>query len=380
MPQCPYCNSISPEQYNFCINCEIQIKCLQCGSLLVANKSRCLSCGKRIEEADTGSASINRFTLEEKSTSKSSYRKIEGHLSDNAFGQAASLFGGLPQTRPSSSHQPRIIHEASRLALPNSHPVITETDSSFEESKGGDEAITVTPEMPPSHHTSMPIDRAQRYFDLDSDSELIARMSDFKGVNKQEQQKRFMILYVWAYALILGKPEPSKKIILAALSKKGFSDSNSFKHFSSIENKYFSKAGGGYRINLDGEKEVNRILNEIENDSIRGFQDWDKVKPRERSARLNKDISERIDRWVDMPVDINNFDVRKLKKASNYALFTIWVLTSRLKVEKAVKPVEIFNYLKRKYAHVPVTQKTINAALARPYNASVIEKTSDGGY
>jgi hypothetical protein len=376
MSHCPYCNSATPDQYNFCINCEMQIKCLQCGVLLVANKSRCLGCGKRIEEHNAASGAINKFFLEESQTTETASRKIEGHFTDTAIGQVAAILGGLSNYQVMPISQVRNETEVVRPALLDSHPVsLGEVESSVEPLNNGNQVIRTVSET----HSSE-LEKAQQYFELDNENDIVARLSDFKGMNKQEQQKRFMVLYVWAYGLIIGKPEPSRRTIMNALATRGFSDSNSSKHFIDIENKYFTKVGEGYKINRDGDREVDRIIDEIEDHKIKGFQDWGKVKSREKPSRLNKDISDRIDKWVDMPIDINNFDIRTLKTPTNYALFAIWLLTSQLDVDKAVQSVEIFNYLARKFTHVPVKQENISAALKRPYNASFIERTADGKY
>lgn len=379
MPVCPYCGTEIAEQYNFCISCESQIKCLHCAMLLLPNKSRCLRCGTQLESANSNSPLVNRFTFEERHTTKSSYRKIEGQFTDNAFGQATSLFGGLPQARPKPLRS--VAPQQSWIASPVQQPLFANPEAD------GNIVSDQLVDVPGDEEQSGSLlrvdtvkDKALRYFDLDGEHDLVARISDFKGNNKQEQQKRFMILYVWAYQQIFSKPVSSKKDVLAATTKKGIFDTNCYRHFDDIESKFFSKGEAGYKISLDGEKEVSRILTEVEDESMKGFQDWNKVRPREKQARMNKDMGERISGWVDTPVDINNFDVRLLKKPTNYAMFAIWIVTTKIGGIKALKPVEVFNYLKRKHTSVPVTQKSIARALTRPYNASIFEKTSDGSY
>lgn len=376
MSLCPYCNTTNPDQYNFCVNCEKQIKCLQCGDSLVANKSRCLGCGKPIEEHNTALGPINKFVLEESQTTETASRKIEGHFTDQAIEQVASIFGGLFNNQVRPIPQVTKPTEVVRPALSSSQSVsLDEIETSVKHLNNGDGVITTAPE---SH--SSELEKAQRYFEFDNENGIVARLSDFKGMTKQDQQKRFMIMYVWAYALIVDKSGPSKKAIMSALANRGFNDSNSSRYFTDIENKYFSKVGEGYKINRDGDREVDRIINEIEDETKTGFQEWGKTKSREKGSRLTRDVLERVELWASKDVDIGNFEIRKLEKPIDYALFAIWILTSHLQFVRAVKPVEIFNYLKKKYIHIPVTQQEISKALSRSYNANLIQRTSDGHY
>jgi len=317
--------------------------------------------------------------LEEKHTTKSSYRKIEGQFTDHAFGQATSLFSGVPQGP--MIPQPKFTTQQPQITPPVQQALFARLEADGNSANDPVVDVPIIGEQPPQQPALDTVrTQALRYFDLDGDSDIVARMSDFKGKNKQEQQKRFMLLYIWAYQEIFRKPAASKKDVLTATRKKGILDKNCYGYFDSIESKYLSKGETGYKVNLDGDKEVKRILAEIEDDSVRGFQDWDKARPRDKQARMNKEIDERINSWVDVSVDINGFDLRKLKKPTNYAMFAIWVITKNIEGIKALKPVEVFNYLKRKYTSVPVTQSSITKALKRPYNASTFEKTSDGGY
>lgn len=99
MPACPYCQFEISEEYNFCLNCDSQVKCTQCAKLLIPGKTRCFVCGNLLISKELPQTQMNEFTLEEEQTTKSASRRINARLSDDAFGQAASLFGGMPSAR-----------------------------------------------------------------------------------------------------------------------------------------------------------------------------------------------------------------------------------------------------------------------------------------
>ncbi|NOK61364.1 MAG: hypothetical protein GFH27_549305n133 [Chloroflexi bacterium AL-W] len=102
--KCPYCTSDVPEKYNFCLTCQRQVKCLNCKESLLPEKNKCFVCGIVIGASQSSQTPMNEFTLEEKQTRTSAYRKINGRLSDNAIGEAATLFSGLYRHRKNLCH------------------------------------------------------------------------------------------------------------------------------------------------------------------------------------------------------------------------------------------------------------------------------------
>jgi len=375
MQNCPYCNAPLNEKYNFCINCDRQIKCVHCNDFLIPNKIRCYMCGKPIENEATSPSVMNEFNLEEKHTRSSSSRSLKGRFSDVAFGQAAALFGGLPVPKPllvrntNAKQQP--LYEQPTLPHFEETPnvIIGEPPERSEHA----------PSTPPI--AQQPSDKIARYFEQDGADSLVCLVADYKGETKKDQQQRFILLYIYAYHQFFNHPLPEQKYVIKALQNRNMFDNNVYKHFPSVESRYLIKVEAGYRVNTDGVKEIERIISEIEDETKKGFVDWDKPgKPRAKQSRLNSQYEQQLDLWVDLDTGINNFDIRSLKRATNYAMFSLFILTKKLNVTRAVQPILIFQYLKRKFSSIPVSQKSIANALKRPYNAKFFEKTADGSF
>src|SRR4051794_31244034 len=115
MNTCPYCNTEIVDGFYFCANCEQQVKCRQCHSLLLANKSRCLVCGSSIVAQDSQTV-MNTLDIEENQTPDSYHRRVNVQATDYAVGQFAPFFGAqltasrvVPQAaRPLQSPAPSL--------------------------------------------------------------------------------------------------------------------------------------------------------------------------------------------------------------------------------------------------------------------------------
>jgi hypothetical protein len=377
MFDCPYCGAKIDDKYNFCLNCNRQVQCIHCKELLVPDKPICFVCGKPIAAQETSQTQMNEFTLEEKQTKSSASRSIKGRFSDEAFGQAVAFLGGLPQSRPLS--QPPTIQKSQPQALP-----LPATAEQLEYQHV--ESSTIEAEIPSSisTHSDGPSGdaktRAAHFFETDGDGQLISMVTDYKGENKGDQQKRFMLLYVHAYNHHFGKPMPSEKVLFSAMRGRSIFDSNCYGYFDSVTSRYLVKTESGFRVNLDGQKEIELIVPQVEDQTRKGFQDWDKPgKPRSKRSSLNKDDVVLLNKWIDIPFDLD-FDIRKLKKVGNYVLFGYWLLTKKLDAAKALKSAVVFEFLKRKYTLVPGTPKAFSSALRRSYNSPYFQKTSEGLY
>ena len=96
MVTCGYCKHDNEDRFNFCANCEKQIKCLHCGELLIVNKTRCLVCGKPISAYELNSNLMNEFVLDEKQDMESSSRHIEARFTDKVASEVAPFLSGIP--------------------------------------------------------------------------------------------------------------------------------------------------------------------------------------------------------------------------------------------------------------------------------------------
>jgi len=88
MKTCPYCSAEMDEQFNFCIECERQVKCITCGSYLLPGKSRCLICGTSVVSATHPSSNLNEYSFEEEQTKGMYKRQVHLKFSDVAIDKA----------------------------------------------------------------------------------------------------------------------------------------------------------------------------------------------------------------------------------------------------------------------------------------------------
>lgn len=242
MLTCPYCNTEVGEKYNFCRNCKRQVKCLQCKEPLEVNEVMCFVCGASSVTESASQTPMNEFTLEEKQTTKSSYRRINGRFSD-AFGQnAAGLFGIQPQ--------PRFIPELTRNVPPYQQHVLSlpvDDRNAFADQPADIFALEEQGRPPLQQDDGR--DKALRFFEITGNDELIAKVTDYKGKTKKDQEQRFVILYVWAYSHIFSKAVPSRDHMNDAAKRAGLYDKNFATYFDQTAKTYLMASDGGYKLN-----------------------------------------------------------------------------------------------------------------------------------
>jgi len=106
VPNCPYCDFLIDEAYNFCVSCEQQVKCLTCGSYLIKDKSKCLKCGNFLNTPQTAATPMNNFSLEEEQSDSNYSRKLNLSFTDNSIDKVASVLGGYVPLVPPKSPKP----------------------------------------------------------------------------------------------------------------------------------------------------------------------------------------------------------------------------------------------------------------------------------
>lgn len=206
MPECQYCGAELDERYNFCLNCNHQVKCTNCEQMLVRDKSICFVCGQPLASETTVQRSFNEFTLEENQTETSAHRLIKGRFSDEAFGHAAALLGGVTRSRPVAPPYASAHRQPALTPLGTAEEQVPEqTNESFSQQEPTPQGTLATEEQDGSDKS-----RALKFFRPHGENEIIPTEVDFKGQNWKEQQRRFIVLYVWAYSEIMGRPVPSK--------------------------------------------------------------------------------------------------------------------------------------------------------------------------
>lgn len=176
MPNCPYCDVLIDEAYNFCVSCEQQVKCLVCSSYLMKDKSKCLKCGTSLSVSQTTATPMNNFSLEEEQTESNYSRKLNLSFTDTAIDKVASVLGGYVPFNPPKSPKP--IARPQQLALPFSS---ASTDNNqFDQSEELiEESIETTSE------SVLDGNSPSSYFERDEQGFLVSVTPDYKGKNKK---------------------------------------------------------------------------------------------------------------------------------------------------------------------------------------------------
>lgn len=374
---CPYCATELNEKYNFCLACNRQVRCIACREMLVPEKAMCFVCGNPLVAQAPAQGAMNEFTLEERQSPKSAYRRFNGRFSDAAAGQVGAMLGATTNVRP-LPQKPTIIDVPRAMPqLGAGDDVVLSTPASHEES---DPIVAPSPIVSPN---AEPMDKARalQYFKNIDDRELYPKVMDFKGKQRKDQQQRFIILYVWAFQEILGKSVPSKMHIFDIAKKAHVYDRNMIKYLEQTTNEFIINIGGKLELNPKGLNKMETILREIDDSTVGdGFVYWDTTKTPQKRLVLNKDDEQRITQWIQMTLNMGAFDIRNLKNATDCAMFALWAITKGLQAESAVKPKMAYLYLTRKYKTVSVKQTSFTNALSREGNANNFKRNAEGFY
>jgi hypothetical protein len=372
---CPHCTVSINEDYNFCISCEQQVKCLKCASHLLKGKSKCLNCGTPIDLPQSNAASINRFSLEEEQSNENYSRKISLSFTDSAIDKVASVLSGHVPLTSSVNTKRASIYERQPALLPFNQPV-------DEEEHLHSEIIqeeTIDANVQGTSGTDVVTD----YFDKDGQGFLVSKVPDYKGKNKKLQQQRFSLLYVWAYNSFFQQPVPKEHLNQAA-KNNGVHDQNYTTYLGEVANRAFIKVDGTFKLNPGGQVEVHKILAEMQDTDLKGVEYWNSGrKNSSKGTRTTKEDSQKIEDWIKIAskFDCDSFDVRKLKTGAEYALLAVYDITKELKTQESVKPALAYEYLVQRYKTVSVTKEKFRKALTNTKNYSkYFSHTSDSSY
>jgi hypothetical protein len=328
---CPLCDAETSSEYNFCINCDCQIQCLNdtCGRKLIPGKTFCLGCGQPLAKTSAIQTQPNRYIRNIKQSGKTYEEHTEFSLSDHAVGEIAPFVVGQIMASPLQSSHPK----SPRAPVPIKQPLVNLNDALPElESSRLPEALDLQPR-------ELQGVGAAQYFVRDGEY-LVVEVKDFKGSTWAEQQKRFILLYASAYYQSFGQPVPDKEHFKKAAEKASIFDSSNFtKYLGEAIRTYLSEIGGGFKLNKDGEKEVGSILAKIEDENVgAGNKYWERSTGAvgKRQVR-NKDDKARIEDWAQEDVALGSLDVRDLQRGRDYALVSLWILTVCLKKAEAIR-------------------------------------------
>lgn len=264
MPDCPYCNVLIDEAYNFCISCEQQVKCLTCDGYLIKDKSKCLKCGSFLSAPQPNATPMNNFSLDEEQLDGNYSRKLNLSFTDIAIDKVASVLGGyVPLTPPKSLK--RVVQPQQQLTLPFLQ-TLTESDQLDQSEELNGEVIEITSQNVSDDNSS------SNYFEKDGQGFLISATPDYKGKNKKLQQQRFSLLYVWAYSSLYGEAVPNKEHLNQAARTNGVYDQNYSKHLTDVANRFFIKSDGTFKLNPGGRSETTKILVEMQDSDLSGLE------------------------------------------------------------------------------------------------------------
>lgn len=371
MIDCPYCKNEVIGILNFCLNCDRQVKCLNCSGALFANKTLCLLCGKPVNAQESNSSPINELILDEQQNTESSSRRVSVRFSDNVASEVVSLLGLIP----SKSHPIKV----STTTNPFLEPFLESSEPDIEnENSDNDTDLLLSTQMIENIASN---NQAQNLFEMDGEDNLISSNPDYKGKSKKAQQHRFILLYVCAYHDIFNGSLPSKDHINKAAKSAGLHDQNFAANFTQTakENLIHTSTGAGYKLNTIGNQKVKEFIEEINNSEIKGFSYWNqKPKGSRKRASFGKEDQEKINNWISQQSEFDDFDIRKLDSGRTCALFSLWLLTKKLSLASAVKPGEVFAFIKGKYTTISITKDAVSAALSKMSDR--FGKTSEGLY
>lgn len=374
---CIYCGKHSSDEYNFCEHCYKQVRCAnaECRSPLKADAPICLLCGRKIGDMTSVQPSTNIYTESIRQTADSYDMQRHLQVTDEAVGIFAPLVVNQMQSR--TAHQPMLTAtDGGQATVYTPMPSAAVVD---------DAQLEVPTERTDSHGRdahSQGKELALALFQMTDDGKLVARVRDFKGKSKKEQQERLIVLYAWAYGCICGgQPVPDREHFNFAADKAAIRDTNFRTYLVGTSTQFFNILGGTYQLTRDGEAEAARILAEIEDGSIKGVACVSSsVKTNKKRASVSKDDEMKIQLWAADEIDSGCIDIRELRSGRKCALFAIWAITVHLRKAEAVAPREAYLFLIRKYATISVTPKAFTDSLSRSGSDKYFGRTPDGLY
>ncbi|MCL1471075.1 hypothetical protein LAY57_10365 [Argonema antarcticum A004/B2] len=242
-----------------------------------------------------------------------------------------------------------------------------------------EEAPQLPADTSQNHHAETNGSGVSKYFERDGEM-LIPNIKDFKGKNWAEQQRRFILLYTKAYYDFFGQPVPSEDHFKLAAKRASILDTTNFpKYLTGLKRQYLSQISGGYKLNHDGEKEVNNIIAQIEDENVEaGHQYWQRsVSATTKRTRLSKDDKDKLKKWAQDDVELGELKIRDITKATDYALVALWIITVHLKKEQAIRWNDGYYYLKDKFKTISVEAESFSRAMSKQTNEKYFRRSGE---
>lgn len=372
---CPYCSAGTSSEYNFCTACNRQIKCIDpnCNKMLVPDKAFCFACGQTLAvTTNESSTQLNKYVRDVKQNGKNYEEHIELSVTDHAVSELAPFIGAEMMPRPSQN----LYHAPSQKSSTIPARKTVSTNEIFTESQE-------LPQLPANaadeiQETQTINDNAlSRYFEVDGEF-LIARVKDFKGKTRADQQRHFILLYADAYYRDFRKPVPSKDHFKTAAHRASVLDPTNFpKYLNQLTRKYLSEIGGGYKLNDDGDKEVKHIIAMMEDENVdAGFEYWTRSPSSgTKRQRHSKDDKDKLKEWVLEDVQIGKLEVCDITKPRDYAMVALFIIIHQLQKAQAVSWNDAYYFFKEKFQTISVTSQAFSRAMANPNNTKYFRQS-----
>jgi hypothetical protein len=207
---------------------------------------------------------MNTFSLEEEQSDSHYSRKVNLSFTDTSIDKVASVMGGYVPLTTVANPQ-RVVTREQQPVLPPFQKPLEEAQSSYDQAL---QEGTINTTVQNNLETNDP----SNYFEKDGQGVLISINPDYKGKNKKAQQQRFSLLYVWAYNLLHEESVPNKEHLNQAARTNGVYDQNYSTHLNDIASRLFIKSDGTFKVNPSGRAEVNKIIAEMQNQDVIGFE------------------------------------------------------------------------------------------------------------
>lgn len=374
---CPHCGVETPDEYNFCISCDKQVKCLNadCNKKLVAGKPFCFGCGQPLVSINLAQSQPNRYVRDVTQKGKNYEEHTEFSVSDHAVSELAPFIVG--QMISSSS---RRTYESARIDTPPtpliSHKALNAgaTAPEGEETPPPEPEQTAKPEQPRTSTSA-----ASRYFERDGDF-LVPTEKDFRGKTWADQQRHFVLLYTSAYFDIFQKPVPSKEHFKTVSEKANIYDASNFaKHLKKLVNEHLTELSEGLKLNDRGTKEVVKILSLMDDEKApSGYEYWGRVSnSHAKRHRLSKEDKDRLHGWTAEEVQLGNLNIRDIKSARDYAMVSLWIITIHLKKANAVRWNDAYYFFKEKFQTIAATPEAFSLAMRNEANEKYFRQSDE---
>lgn len=369
---CPYCNSDTPSEYNFCVVCDKQIKCLNsnCNKNLVPGKTFCFSCGQPLAATTLPQPQSNKYVRDIKQRGESYEEHTELNMSDHAVSELAPFIAGQVL--------PRAIRNPSYPSRPNQY-IVPPQEASPANNLLEEREIPQLP-SPPAEPQQLEAGTigASRYFERDGDF-LVATEKDFKGKTWADQQRHFILLYASAYYEVFQQLVPSKEHFRAAAEKASVNDTNNFtRYVGELTREHLAEVSDGYKLNRRGEREVRNITASMENEQVEpGYEYWTRTPTTKKRYRLSKEDQSRLEEWAQESVELGQLNVRDIKKPRDYAMLALWMITVPLQKAEAVRWNEAYYFLTKKFQTVSATAEAFSNAVSSEHNQNYFRRSGE---